>query len=332
MYIEIARLPPLPVFRVVLLYDISIPRSLSPLIPASFGFLPSLNDIHGYLIPNKDLTTHLHPYWARTYIHRHRRLYQYNKHDTARVTMHVLGHSFCEKRKSTKRPRDLHIRKVSFSGSSLSGCSLSSSDSTASAVTAILQPQHADHAPRRLHERAMISSPSRRDQPRSFFDDADSIAVGSDDEDEEDGDDDVDMDQFVMEMPPHTPEADHSGDSQQEPMMDYFHFHLTKRPSLPRSRWSESTISSIQTIEAMPTPGASFSTIATEQEDERTSMLMEMPPNFSYKRAVSTPAATNNKRPPMKHLDSIEEFVKRGGWKRRGIVFQQEEVNSSEES
>lgn len=247
--------------------------------------------------------------------------------------MHVLGHSFCEKRKNTTRPRDLHIRKVSFSGSSVSGCSLSSSDSTASAVTAILQPQHADYAPRRLHERAILASPSKRDQPGSFFDDSDSIAVDSDGEDEG-GDDDVDMDQFVMEMPPHTPEDDHSShDRQQEPSMDYFHFHLTKRPALPRSRWSESTISSIQTIEAMPTPGASFSTIATEtQEDQGPPVLVELPPNFSYKRAVSTPAATKSQRPPMKHLDSIEEFIKRGGWKRRGIVFQQEEVGSTGES
>jgi hypothetical protein len=244
--------------------------------------------------------------------------------------MHVLGHSFCEKRKHTKRPRDLHIRKVSFSGSSLSGCSLSSSDSTASAVTAIIQPQHADHAPRRLHERALLASPSRRDHPRSFFDDADSVVVDS--EDEDDGDDDVDMDQFVMEMPPQTPEENHTGhDRQQEPMVDYFHFHLTKRPSLPRSRWSESTIQSVQTIESMPTPGASFSTATTDaQEEQGPPVKVEMPPNFSYKRAVSTPAATNAQRPPMKRLDSIEEFVKRGGWKRRGIVFNQEEVDSNE--
>lgn len=244
--------------------------------------------------------------------------------------MHVLGHSFCEKRKHTKRPRDLHIRKVSFSGSSLSGCSLSSSDSTLSAVT-VIQPQHADYAPRRLHERALLASPSRRRQPQSFFDDADSLAVGSDEEDEDEGDD-VDLDQFVMEMPPQTPEDDHSGHDRLQEPTDYFHFHLSKRPSLPRSRWSESTIQSVQTIEAMPTPGASFSTVATEShEDQGPPVVVEMPPNFSYKRAVSTPAATNMQRPPMKRLDSIDEFVKRGGWKRRGIVFHQEEVDSTAE-
>ncbi|GKT96262.1 hypothetical protein Ct61P_14112 [Colletotrichum tofieldiae] len=33
--------------------------------------------------------------------------------------------------------------------------------------------------------------------------------------------------------------------------------------------------------------------------------------------------------PPMKSLDSVEDFIKRGGWKRRGIVFEQEGSRSS---
>lgn len=31
----------------------------------------------------------------------------------------------------------------------------------------------------------------------------------------------------------------------------------------------------------------------------------------------------------MKTIDSVENFVKRGGWKRRGIVFQQNEAQAA---
>lgn len=261
--------------------------------------------------------------------------------------MHVLGHSFSQRCKRSKRPRDLHIRKVSFSGSSLSGCSLSSSDSTASARTAIIPPQYAEHAPARLHERAYKAGQKQPPRlapayPSTFYDDD----IDADDDDygyfgdatlEEDSsdEDDENLPHFEMEMPPHASSMDHdTGHDRYEDSGDYFFMTLAKRPAMPRSRWSESTIQSVQTIDALPTPGSVISTAITETAfDQGPPVVIEMPPNFSYKRAVSTPAATSkpvstaSRRPPMKTMDSIDEFVKRGGWKRKGIVFQQEEVD-----
>jgi len=270
--------------------------------------------------------------------------------------MHVLGHSFSQKCRRSKRPRDLHIRKVSFSGSSLSGCSLSSSDSTVSAVTAIITPtQHTAGSvpPPRLHERAfkVSHSPQRlqfttRSSPATFYHDDDDTeeAVEEDEEDEDSEDeDDENLPRFEMQMPPHTSRSDeHTGHDRHEPA-DYFAFALARRPPMPRSRWSESTIQSVQSIDALPTPGSTISTAASEQgEDQGPPVKVEMPPNtnFSYKRAVSTPGATSNpsataagyRRPPMKTMDSIDEFVKRGGWKRRGVVFRQDEVEAGQDA
>lgn len=276
--------------------------------------------------------------------------------------MHVLGHSFSQKCRRSKRPRDLHIRKVSFSGSSLSGCSLSSSDSTASTVTAIITPtQHTAGSvsipPPRLHERAFKVSHSprwpqftTRGNPGGTFyhgydDDNTEEAVEEEDEDEDSGDDDDEnLPPFEMQMPPHASRDDeHTGHDRHEPT-DYFAFALARRPPMPRSRWSESTIQSVQSIDALPTPGSTISTAASEQgDDQGPPVKVEMPPNmnFSYKRAVSTPGATVNnpsatvsgyRRPPMKTMDSIDEFVKRGGWKRRGVVFRQDEVEAGQDA
>merc|ERR1712000_462406 len=233
-------------------------------------------------------------------------------HQLAVDKMHVLGHSFSQKRKDSKRPRDLHIRKISFSGSTLSGCSLSSSDSTASAVTAIIpRSQHSGNvyqtAPPRLHERPFKQTLSPQ-QPT--YD----VAV-------EEGDDDVDPNQFVMEMPPHASPAEDacSTDATPDAATDYFFFRQqTQRPAM-QSRWSESTIQTVRTMEDLSTPAA-------EEEDDENRMSVMDTPIFSYKRAVSTPAAIQ--RPTMKKLNSVEDFVKRGGWKRRGIVFRQEEVDA----
>ncbi|KFH47475.1 hypothetical protein ACRE_016120 [Hapsidospora chrysogenum ATCC 11550] len=274
--------------------------------------------------------------------------------------MNVLGHSFSQKcRRSKRRPRDLHIRKVSFSGSSLSGCSLSSSDSTASAMTAIITPtQHTTVSgsgsipPPRLHERAFKVSHSpqrpqfttRSSNPGGTFyhdDDDDTEEAVEEDSEEDSGDeDDENLPRFEMQMPPHASRGDeHGGHDRHEPT-DYFAFALARRPPMPRSRWSESTIQSVQSIDALPTPGSTISTAASEQdENQGPPVKVEMPPNmnFSYKRAVSTPGATVSnpsatvsgyRRPPMKTMDSIDEFVKRGGWKRRGVVFREDEVET----
>jgi hypothetical protein len=82
-----------------------------------------------------------------------------------------------------------------------------------------------------------------------------------------------------------------------------------QRPTLLRSHWSESTI---MTLDGTPTP----------QEREIRQPTQARWQNFSYKRA------TVPKRPPMKTMDSIENFIKRGGWKRRGIVFHQDPPSS----
>jgi hypothetical protein len=47
--------------------------------------------------------------------------------------------------------------------------------------------------------------------------------------------------------------------------------------------------------------------------------------NFSYKRDL---APASPRRPPMKTMDSVEDFIKRGGWKRRGIIFQADDTRA----
>jgi hypothetical protein len=230
-------------------------------------------------------------------------------------------------------------------------------------VTAIITPtQHTAGSssgsipPRRLHERAFkVSHSPQRPQftTRSsklggtFYhdDDDDDDAEEAVEEDEEySGDeDDENLPRFEMQMPPHASRDDeHTGHDRHEPR-DYFAFALARRPTMPRSRWSESTIQSVQSIDALPTPGSTISTAASEQgEDHSPPVKVEMPPNmnFSYKRVVSTPGATVSpsasgsgyRRPPMKTMDSIDEFVKRGGWKRRGVVFRQDEVEAGQDA
>jgi hypothetical protein len=254
--------------------------------------------------------------------------------------MHVLGHSFSQKRKCSKRPRDLHIRKISFSGSSLSDGSLSSDCSTASARTAIPPLPYGTstiasptQAPLRLHERPFKSA---KVQGTTFYDSA-----LSDDEDYEEGGDvneivEVEGTQFHMEMPPHTTHIQEDTTQERHESSDYFFFqHVTKRPPIPRSRWSESTIQTLDQHEiSSPTPGTmtprgdegtGYYSSEDEVDMEGPPVQVELPPNFSHKylRTVSAPEA---RRPPMRTMDSVEDFIKRGGWKRRGIVFDKREV------
>jgi len=245
--------------------------------------------------------------------------------------MHVLGHSFSQKRKCTKRPRDLHIRKVSFSGSTISsGSSLSSSSSTSTFTPRHYSPGRITsaanvdplslhptfHAPARLNERPLIRTESPRwEEATSFFDDEDTEDDDEfDDLPEDDEDDSYDVKpqgltcrhQPDMKLPPHASPLDHTSHERHE-ATDYFMLQLTKRPSLPRSRWSESTI---QTLDSL-TPSCASGTSAVD----------EVVPNFSYKRN------TVPKRPTMRTGDSVDNFIKRGGWKRRGIIFHNEEMN-----
>lgn len=254
--------------------------------------------------------------------------------------MHVLGASFSQRRKSSKRPRDLDIRKVSLSGSSLaSACSFSSTASTTSTGTfgqrstdsaVAFDPLHLHPtygvAPPRLSERPYASKYRSSRSPRweeavSYFDDD-----SSDDEEEEDSYDDTDDDTLTEEdmsdggvvigedkerfMPPHASPLDHA-ELDGSPPQDYFLRQLAKRPPMPRSQWSESTVHTVGTLE-------SESSVATPVQ------LVGIP-NFSYKRV------TVHRRPPVKMADSPDNFVKRGGWKRRGIVFHQDEVRVDEQ-
>ncbi|KAK1998175.1 hypothetical protein LX36DRAFT_43070 [Colletotrichum falcatum] len=111
---------------------------------------------------------------------------------------------------------------------------------------------------------------------------------------------------------------------------DYFLFKVQQhieatRPQLPRSHWSESTINTMAST-------AGEDDEEDEDSSENGSIVGEERPlrecqwqNFSHKR-LSPP---NPRRPQMKSLDSVEDFIKRGGWKRKGIVFQQEGSRSS---
>lgn len=259
--------------------------------------------------------------------------------------MHVLGHSFSQRRKSpSKRPRDLHIRKVSFSGCSLSsGCSISSASSTSTTRTHL--PRSASnssgtfdplslhptfHAPPRLHERPLIhSDPVRHDEPvpATFFDDETDDAEDEDDEElmrRQEQHQQHYQQPLDMALPPHVSPSDYSNLEERQEPQDYFFMTLAKRPPMPRSHWSESTIHTIHTSDQL-TPGA-----LVDDEDEDDDVAEDVRPSLlaqtmSYKRS------THPKRPPMKGDDSVENFIKRGGWKRRGIVFHSEEMNPREE-
>jgi hypothetical protein len=256
--------------------------------------------------------------------------------------MHVLGtigHSFSQRRK-TPKPKDLHIRKVSFSGSSLSsGCSLSSSSSsTASTCTARgplsartttsfdpLNSHPTFQPPPRLHERPLISPERPRYQPASTF---------FDDSTDEEFDDEQSLDEgYVvgkaqelhlshsqpreMILPPHTSPMDHSSSPN-----DYFTLAMARRPAMaPRSRWSESTIQTLDLdldLGDVSLADDDYDQAATP--DTEADVPLEIP-NFSHKRNV-TP-----KRAPMRSLDSLDDLIKKSGWKRRGVVFNGEETD-----
>ena len=256
---------------------------------------------------------------------------------TYTTTMHVLGsigHSFSQRRKSPK-PKDLHIRKVSFSGCSLSsGCSFSStsSTSTAKAPSSARTPSGQSFDPLNLHP---TFSPPPRLQDRPLISPErlshrEALTFFDDETDEEgylssrgsfDASDFEDEDRHVTELtlPPHTSPMDHpSCDDDTEPQ-DYFMMQLAKRPPMLRSRWSESTIMTLDQIDDLSTPSYDVT------PDTETESPLEMP-NFSHKRLTAP------RRPPMRSLDSLEDFIKRGGWKRRGIVLDKDEAKSDQQA
>lgn len=270
--------------------------------------------------------------------------------------MHVLGHGFGSRRKSsTKRPRDLHIRKVSFSGSSLSsGCSLSSSTSstpvatpTARTPTAAFRPEMdplqlnpAFHAPPRLFER-----PFKKIDPVPEF-------HSHDDEDDFIVNQDVDESTPVKKALPHVSPEDDLDCGTPEPS-DYFLTALAPPPQpQPRhaspvnlSRWSESTVASLdfevnQDSDSEEEDATSdsdnddndvlemrrLSRRLSRRSSHRAAALQTLSLNITY-----TPRPANApKRPPMRSLDSVDNYIRRGGWKRRGIVFRAEDAEDVE--
>ncbi|KAG5986720.1 hypothetical protein E4U54_005283 [Claviceps lovelessii] len=264
--------------------------------------------------------------------------------------MHVLGsigHGFGHRRKTTT-PKDLHIRKISFSGCSLSsGGSLSSSSSTSTARMPSSAPARTGshgagplglhptfQPPPRLHERPLIS-PERKSPyaPQSiFYDDSTDDDEGFDeDDDEDDRQTMVDEEEYTLcraqelhfsqpfsqpkEMvlsPPRRSSTDDDDSSRAGASddRDYYLRQLAMRPSVPRSRWSDSTI---QTLGCDDLPADEDTSDAEEDSG------LEMP-NFSRKRCTAP------SRPPMRSLDSFDDLIKKGGWKRRGVVFDASEV------
>ncbi|GJN76914.1 hypothetical protein VFPFJ_06129 [Purpureocillium lilacinum] len=266
--------------------------------------------------------------------------------------MHVLN-GFSQRRKSSK-PRDLHIRKVSFSGCSLSsGSDFSSSPSSTLSASTPRAPRSSRSTtfdplalhptfqpPPRLHDRPLLSPERRRfEGAATFFDDSDGADEGDSGYFERASEYemrqwDIQEDQpFEMELPPHASPMDHEDNDRTEPQ-DYFLLQLRQRPQLPKSRWSASTVYTLDqvTTGSTATPeddndlGGETETEAMEQTEQTqlNQLGHRSMPNFSYKRETVVV-----RRPPMKTMDSLEDFIKRGGWKRRGIVFDNEDMEGA---
>jgi hypothetical protein len=256
--------------------------------------------------------------------------------------MHVLQ-GFGQRRKSSRCPRDLHIRKVSFSGSSLSsGCSLSSSSS--STISAISTPaartpttsrpeidplasHPAFHAPPRLYERPF----KRINESEPVFYGTDEAVIDEEDLVEQDV---AAQQPTEMALPPHVSPMDAADEQGNEPK-DYFFTTLSTRPPMPKSRWSESTIQSIQTFEDDDEDDSEVTQSEDSEDDNDDISVLEMR-RLSRHPSALKPVSINAtftarpglapQRPPMRSLDSVDNFIRRGGWKRRGIVFHKEDI------
>lgn len=298
--------------------------------------------------------------------------------------MNVLHRGFSHHRKSApKSPRDLHIRKISLSGCSVGSWDSASSTCSSAATptmptfpsarseTAItarssfennpLGSHPSYQAPPRLANRPYI----QHDQRRAYTaPDVGNSGLGStffhdDTEDEDDGcpygfsENDAETMELPlheeqprnMELPPAASPLDYSAHERSQPQ-DYFLFQLSKRPPMPRSHWSESTIQTLQSFDDLDDLASGTCTPAGEidltevdfpstesSSDESTTVVgiaepVVILPNFSYKRPSVPP------RPSMHATkDKVEEVSKMGGWKRRGVVFNKNEAGdaSSEE-
>ncbi|PFH58851.1 hypothetical protein XA68_13099 [Ophiocordyceps unilateralis] len=283
--------------------------------------------------------------------------------------MPVLG--FSHGRCSSK-PKDLHIRKISFSGCSLSsGSSFSSSPansiayacSSSSSSTSLLPPSTScsSRPPLEGHADPLAQHPTYSPPPRLHHRpllDAAMFLGGADDDDVFHSRRPVDKE--LPRLPSSSvSDVDVSENRRPDEARDYFSVPLPTRPQFPPSRWSDSTIASMDLSDLASDSDLDDSDHVDQSVDSDSSDDVEEPldsevedtihvhhdasdaedrhyhfqqpldghcsmPNFSYKRATALP-----KRPPIKTLDSLDEFVKRGGWKRRGIIFHNEEMTDS---
>ncbi|KAK0387687.1 hypothetical protein NLU13_3932 [Sarocladium strictum] len=291
---------------------------------------------------------------------------------------------FSNRRKSApKSPRNLHIRKISLSGCSVG--SWDSSSSTCSSAATPTMPtfsptriesaitarssfennplgSHPSHqAPLRLSQRAFLQPDHRGTFGSSHMS---SSGMGStffhdDTEDEDDftgyGYSESDSDTMElplheeqpkhMELPPAASPLDHTANERVQPQ-DYFLYQLGKRPPMPRSHWSESTIQTLVSFDDLDDLDSGICTPADEIDltevdistAESSSDELQAPvvgiaetvvilPNFSYKRSTAP------QRPSVQvTVDKVEEVSKTGGWKRRGVVFNKNEAGEASEA
>nr|WOD46000.1 hypothetical protein [Trichoderma atroviride] len=222
------------------------------------------------------------------------------------------------------KPRELHIRKISFSGCSLSSASdrsfsSDSSSSTLRAHTPRLATSsgtassfdglsiHSTYPPKRLHDRPFILSDRQHfGSAPTFYDSEDAESSDLEASERDFDGEDEDQTQFTMELPHASPVSSHDYDATEEPQ-DYFFMHITSRPKpVNQSRcMSEPTSAAIADAEEAEAAGASTP-------------------------GSITSAAPVPKRPTYKPVDSFEDYVRRGGWKRRGIVFNREDMDTFE--
>lgn len=104
---------------------------------------------------------------------------------------------------------------------------------------------------------------------------------------------------------------------------------------MPKSRWSESTIQSVQTFDDDEEDDSEVTQSEDSEDDNDDMSVLEMR-RLSRHSSALKPASINAtfsarpglapKRPPMRSLDSVDNFIRRGGWKRRGIVFHKEDL------
>ncbi|KAG6064868.1 hypothetical protein E4U32_007941 [Claviceps aff. humidiphila group G2b] len=283
--------------------------------------------------------------------------------------MHVLGsigHGFSQRRKNSSS-KNLNIRKISLPCLSTTGSSFSSTSSTMSAPEPSsarsrtgshgfgplsLHPTYhqQQQPPPRLHDRPLIS-PRQKDQyePPSFFHD-DDFSESADEEGFDDrqtviGDDEEytfcraqvlhfshcpQPKEMIVSSSPRTSAVDHDTLVDGSESRDYYMRQLAKRPAMPCSRWSDSTIQTLDFVDDI----APDETLPDEDEDEeqeqeeeeeqkatKEEVCMDVPmPNFSRKR-ITAPS-----RPPLRSLDSLDDFIKKSGWKRRGVIFDRSEA------